>query len=252
MGYKTSIVLLGLLSAGLAQAEYTDEERFNFTLDAGGRISVDNTNGDITVVAGSGDQVEIIALKRAKDQDALEDIEILVDARSDFIRVETKQASSSGWFGWNNDGGSSVTYTLSVPATANLEGLESVNGDVEVKGVGGKIEVQTVNGGIEVDSVSSSIGLETVNGSINAHFLALGGEQRVDCESVNGKISLYLPEQIDAEISAETVNGGIDGSDFGLETSKGFVGRDLSGTVGDGSARVRLSTVNGAIRLRRN
>lgn len=252
MGIKTSIVLLGLLAAGLAQAEYTDEERFNFTLDAGGRISVDNVNGDITVVSGSGNQVEIIALKRAKDKDALDDIEILVDARGDFIRVETKQAKSGGWFGWNNDGGSSVTYSLSVPATANLEGLESVNGDIDVKGVTGKIEVETVNGSIDVDSISSSVGLETVNGSINAHFLALGGEQRVDCESVNGKISLYLPDSFDAEVSAETVNGGIDGSDFGLETTKGFVGRDMSGTVGDGSARVRLNTVNGAIKLRKN
>lgn len=252
MGIRLTLLLAGLAFAGAAYTDYTEEEQLSFELESGGRISLDNTNGDITVKGGSGNQVEITAFKRAKSSDALADIRILVDAREDVIRIETKQGKSSGWFGWNNDGGSSVTYTLSVPANANLDGVESVNGDVEVSGVLGEVDVSTVNGGIEVDSISSSVNLETVNGSINARFVALTGDQRVDCESVNGKISLYLPETIDADVRAETVNGGIDGSDFGLETTKGFVGRDMAGKVGDGSARVRLNTVNGAIRMRKD
>jgi hypothetical protein len=34
-----------------------------------------------------------------------------------------------------------------------------------------------------------------------------------------------------------------------LEPEKGFVGRDLSGEIGDGAARVSLDTVNGSIRI---
>ena len=48
---------------------------------------------------------------------------------------------------------------------------------------------------------------------------------------------------------AETVNGSIDADDFGLEPEKGFVGRDLDGTIGDGDARISLDTVNGSIRI---
>ena len=61
-----------------------------------------------------------------------------------------------------------------------------------------------------------------------------------------------LPTDANTSVSAETINGGIDGSDFGLKTSKGFIGRDLEGDIGDGSARLALSTVNGAIKIRSN
>lgn len=252
MGMKSTLLLAGLTWAVAVQADYSEEERFSFELEAGGRISLDNINGDIEVVGGDGNQVEILAVKRAKSSDALEDIRILVDAGADYVRLETKQGKSGGLFGWNNDGGASVIYTLSVPAMSNLESIESVNGDIEVKGVLGNVDLETVNGNIEVDGINADAGLETINGSINAQFLSLAGEQRVDCESVNGKISLYLPENVDADFSAETVNGGIDGSDFGLKTDKGFIGRDMRGQVGNGSARVRLNTVNGAIRIRKN
>ena len=63
---------------------------------------------------------------------------------------------------------------------------------------------------------------------------------------------INLPHDANASVTAETINGGIDGSDFGLKANKGFVGRDLEGDIGDGSARLALSTVNGAIKIRSN
>ncbi len=96
---------------------------------------------------------------------------------------------------------------------------------------------------------SGDVNLETVNGSISAVFDVLAGDQRVDAETVNGKIVLVLPADASARVTAETVNGSIDADDFGLEPEKGFVGRDLSGDIGSGSARISLDTVNGSIRL---
>jgi DUF4097 and DUF4098 domain-containing protein YvlB len=50
-------------------------------------------------------------------------------------------------------------------------------------------------------------------------------------------------------VEAETVNGSISADDFGLEAEKGFVGRDLSGEIGGGDARISLDTVNGSIKI---
>ena len=77
-------------------------------------------------------------------------------------------------------------------------------------------------------------------------------ETRVEADAVNGKITLYLPSACSARVTAETVNGSIDADDFGLEPEKGFVGRDLSGEIGGGDARISLNTVNGSIRLKKN
>jgi DUF4097 and DUF4098 domain-containing protein YvlB len=66
---------------------------------------------------------------------------------------------------------------------------------------------------------------------------------------VNGKITLVLPANASARVEAETVNGSINADDFGLEPEKGFVGRDLSGEIGGGDARISLDTVNGSIKI---
>ncbi|HET6564500.1 MAG TPA: hypothetical protein VFG52_03730, partial [Xanthomonadales bacterium] len=56
-----------------------------------------------------------------------------------------------------------------------------------------------------------------------------------------------------ARVSAETLNGGINGDDFGLEVDKGsFVGKDMDGNIGSGEARIDLDTVNGGIRIRKS
>jgi DUF4097 and DUF4098 domain-containing protein YvlB len=94
--------------------------------------------------------------------------------------------------------------------------------------------------------------METVNGSVEASFRSLGGEQSVKAATVNGRITLRIPKDADVDISADTLNGSINASDFGLKTEKGFVGSDLNGKVGHGSARLNLDTVNGSIKIRSN
>jgi hypothetical protein len=252
MRIRFLIAPVALLATSLATADVTEELTFSYDLNPGGRISLENINGNVTIVGGSGNSVEITAFKKADNQEYLDGIEININATDDLIRIETEHPDKDdGWFNWG-DGGGSVTYTLSVPSGANLDTIESVNGGIEISGVFGVVKAETVNGGIDVEDLSDSASLETVNGSVRASFTSLTGDQRVECETVNGKMSLTFPGNADASITAETVNGGIDGTAFGLETNKGFVGRDLEGEIGDGSARVSLSTVNGGIKIRKS
>jgi len=246
----TTLVALLAVSVGTA-ADVREEQTFNHTLESGGRISLENVNGAIGIVGGTGDQVEIRAFKKANNQEALDDIEIRVDASPSRISIETKLPSSRGWWGGDNSG-ASVTYELSVPANANLDGISSVNGGIDIRGVFGNIRAETVNGGIDIDGASADLRLETVNGGIDARMTSLTGDQRVNCDTVNGKISLTLPANADARVGVETVNGSINGDDFGLEVDKGFVGRSMDGDIGDGNARLTANTVNGGVKLRRN
>ncbi len=239
-----------LLSTGLA-ADVREEESFTYTLESGGRLSLENVNGSISVVGGTGDEVRITAYKKADNQDALDDIEILIDAAPERISVETKLPKSRGWWGGGNSG-ASVRYELSVPSGTNLDGISSVNGGVDVSGVFGNLKLETVNGGIDVEDASADARLETVNGGIDARFSSLTGDQRVNCDTVNGKISLTLPANTDASVSVETVNGSINADDFGLEVDKGFVGKSVDGDIGSGSARVTANTVNGGVKIRKD
>jgi DUF4097 and DUF4098 domain-containing protein YvlB len=254
MSFRSIVLAAAVMAASSVSAAVTEEQTFNYALNDGGRVSVENINGNVTVVGGSGNEVEILAVKKGKNQEVLDEIQIIIDHSADAIRIETEfpDKGVSGWFSWGDGDNGSVSYTIIVPSSANLESIESVNGDLEISGVYGVVKASTVNGGIKARDLSANAKIETVNGSVAASFASLTGQQKASCESVNGRVVVNLPSDADTSVSAETINGGIDGSDFGLKTNKGFIGRDLDGDIGDGSARLALSTVNGAIKIRSN
>ena len=114
-----------------------------------------------------------------------------------------------------------------------------------------EVDAETVNGSIEARDLYSDAKLGTVNGSIKAWFNRFEDDQRVSIESFNGRLDVYLPDNADVRIKAETIHGSLK-NDFGIEVDKGFVGRDLNGKVGSGSARLSLDTVNGSINIHRD
>lgn len=252
MKFRPFLVAAAVLAASGVSADVTEELTFSFPIKQGGRVSVDNINGNVTVIGGSGSTVEVTALKKAGTQEYLEGLKIIIDDSPDAVRIETDHPNRSGmgkWFDWGDSSGS-VTYTLHVPSHVELDAIESVNGDLEISGVNALVKASTVNGDIRARDLVSDANVETVNGTIEASFARFDGNQKADCETVNGRLIVHLPDNADARVSAETINGGIDGKDFGLATNKGFVGRDLDGSIGSGSARLQLNTVNGAIKIR--
>lgn len=249
---RGTLMVAGLLLGSTAWADVEQEERFEFEVSSGARFALDNVNGDVVITGGSGDRIEVIARKKAKDEKGLERLEILVDADSDRVSIDTKHHKQNrSWFSWG-DGGGSVSYEVKVPRDVELDSVETVNGGVRISGVDGEVVASTVNGSLEIHDLSSDVALETVNGRIEADFARLDDQQFVRMDTVNGSIRISLPADANARVSAETVNGSIRGDDFDLQAEKGFVGRSMDGDIGNGSARVKLDTVNGTIRIDRN
>lgn len=251
MLFRTTILVVALVASGHLSAKVTEEESYSFPLNDGGRLSVSNVNGSITVTGGSGDTVEIVAIKKADNQKTLDGIEIEITHTADAIVIETELPGSDHWFSWGGDGGQ-VTYEIVVPAGTNLESIETVNGDVVISGVSGDVEAESVNGDLDCSDLAANASFSTVNGSIEASFSRLEGQQKVKAETVNGRITFRIPKEADVNVTADTLNGGINARDFGLETEKGFIGSDLNGSIGSGSARLNVDTVNGSIKIRSN
>lgn len=249
MEFKSFVFAVALLATGSLFASVTEEETFSFPLDDGGRFSISNVNGSITVTGGSGDMVEIVAVKKADNQKDLDGIEIEISHSSSEIVVETELGKSDGWLSFGNNSGQ-VRYEITVPGDTMLDSVETVNGDVNISGVSGEVVAESVNGDLDISDLAGDVALATVNGSINAAFAICEGEQSIKAETVNGRVAITLPKDADVQISADTLNGGINGRDFGLETDEGFVGSDLNGKIGDGSARLNIDTVNGSIKIR--
>jgi DUF4097 and DUF4098 domain-containing protein YvlB len=250
MKNRTFAFVIALLASGSLFASVTEEETFSFKLDDGGRFSLSNVNGSVVVTGGPGDSVEIIATKKADNQKDLDKIEIEITHSANEIVVETELGGSDHWYSRGNNSGS-VKYEVIVPTSTRLDSVETVNGSVNISGVSGNVAAESVNGDLDVSDLAGDVELSTVNGSIEAEFSMLEDQQRVKVETVNGRVTVNLPESANVDINADTLNGGINAKDFGLETDKGFVGSDLNGKIGDGGARLNIDTVNGSIKIRR-
>jgi DUF4097 and DUF4098 domain-containing protein YvlB len=73
-----------------------------------------------------------------------------------------------------------------------------------------------------------------------------------DCEfsSVNGSITLDIPADSNLDLEMKTVNGSLD-SDFPLQVQGRINPKSLRASIGKGGPTLKLSTVNGSIRLRK-
>ncbi len=228
-------------------------------LSAQGRFHLDNVNGRIEIAGWDRNEVVIRALKHGKTEESVETTEIRVDASPNEISIHTEEPPNktglSGIWSWFENGENNkatVDYAIQVPRQARLANVSSVNGQVEIDNVGGDIEASTVNGQLKVQGAAGSLNLSTVNGRIETELVSLGGSQSVSLTTVNGAIEATLPVNADAEVTADTVNGGMS-SDFPeWVVKKEFpLSKHLKGTLGNGGATVKASTVNGSIHFQR-
>jgi DUF4097 and DUF4098 domain-containing protein YvlB len=244
-------VLIAFISLAPLYARERVREEFHQTypLSQSGTVSLENVNGDVYIAAWDKNEVKVDAVKTADSSEALAEARIVVDANSDSINIETKYPRDD--YRHNHNHAASVEYRLTVPKGVNLNSVELVNGTLEVTGVKGEVNASCVNGELKATGLHGKTELETVNGRLEAVFEKLDNAQRISMSSVNGSIDLTVPANANAQFDANTVSGSIR-NDFGFEEEdEHFVGHELSGRLGNGSTRVKLSNVNGAIRIRK-
>jgi DUF4097 and DUF4098 domain-containing protein YvlB len=243
----TALSLAVLLDARavLAAAEVREEFHQTYPLDKKGKVHLENVNGNVHIVTWDREEIKVDAIKHAKKQEHLDEVKIEVDAKSDRIRIKTKYPDSKK----QKNNSTSVDYTLTIPKQGRLDGVSTVNGGIEIEEVSGDVEASSVNGPVIATGLAGDVELSTVNGAVKATFAEL--KRSVSLKSVNGGVTVGLPPETNADVSANTLNGGIS-SDFSLQVRKHFpVGQNLDGKLGEGGPAIKMSTVNGGIHLDR-
>jgi DUF4097 and DUF4098 domain-containing protein YvlB len=81
---------------------------------------------------------------------------------------------------------------------------------------------------------------------------ALPAEGRVDLDTVNGGVTLRMPETSRATINARAVNGGVEVIDLDVVVQGEKTRRRVEGTLNGGGAHVNLSTTNGGVKVGRS
>jgi hypothetical protein len=238
-----------VLTADLKHTETAKWEK-TYELAQGGRVEIRNVNGKITVEPSAGNTVEVIAVKTARGATAdaaraeLGRTEIVEQASSDAVGIETKVAGGERWFG----GGTQVVYTVRVPAAAETR-FVTVNGEVNVTGLNGRTTLGTTNGGVVARGLGGAVEASATNGGVDLEVTRVA-EGGIKMSCTNGGLSLALPPDAKASINASITNGGIDTGGLELSTTESSR-RRLVGTFNGGGPQVSIQGTNGGITLRR-
>jgi DUF4097 and DUF4098 domain-containing protein YvlB len=235
--------------------ELTEEFHQMYPLSATGRVSIENINGDVRIAVWDQNTVKVDAVKRAYKLERLNEAKVDVSSTADSIRIKTQYPEGNQTFtsrepGRNNNP-ASVEYLLTIPRKARIDSADLVNGSLEIEGAEGDVKAACVNGELKARGLTGEVKLSTVNGAVEATIVRLDEAKMTSLNSVNGSIVLIIPSNSNAQVRASTVHGGIT-NDFGLQVNNGeYVGHDLSGQIGTGGPRIRLSNVNGSIAIKR-
>jgi DUF4097 and DUF4098 domain-containing protein YvlB len=277
------ILIVPLIVAAAPPQQQTDT---TFSVDARGRLDVENRNGDVRVRSWDRNEVRIRARHGART-------EIDIESRGSVVSVEMEGASRNAAthyditvpraFGITVDVGNGSVELVDVGGDIEVEALngnidvtggtgqidvESLNGEITIDGARGNIQASTSNQGIRILRSSGDISAETINGSIaltdiesaNVEAESVNGAVdyagtiedggRYELASHNGDLTITIPEGTNASVSVSTHNGSIQ-TDFPVQVREIRSRRHLSFTLGNGSTRIELESFGGSVRLRR-
>lgn len=247
----------GGFSVDFASGKATDTWSRTYTVPVGGRFELINVNGRINAEPTDGREVVVEGRRTAKGstdeaaKELLAKLEIREEVGGSTIRVESRPPRTSGF------GGHEIEWTVKVPKGLTVD-LRTINGGVRIDGLSGEIHARTTNGGVKGKNVVPEIiEASSVNGGVEIELGApLDSTDSVEMSTVNGGVSLAMPSESKATITARAVNGGVrvNGLDIKRDdddTHESERRRRLNGTLNGGGAKVIVSTTNGGVRLSR-
>ena len=241
-------VVIGLFvlfaAAFLAAPSYAFDEVFQQTypLPAGGVFQLSNVNGSDEVTGWERNEVEVHAVKSVKRHPSdLQRVHIEVQARASSVAVETRYPQDDGVEVY-------VEYRIRVPHRVLLSRVATVNGGVRVTGVEAAGEVRSVNGNVEVLGSAGRLSARTTNGNVRLELRQLDDGGPLVLETVNGSVVLAIPPNAGAELDVRSLNGDFR-SELPVTTKGSFDSRHFRGRLGSGGSLIRISTVNGGIRV---
>ena len=276
-----------MLATMVVLAALTQAQDFTWSgaIPSGKSLTVKNISGDIRVEPATGSQATVTAVKRAGRHGDPEDVVVRQVSTDKGIEICVLYPGSDDdgdcdWDGnrrrgrnrgsnWDNND-TEVTFTVKVPANTNLN-VGTVSGDVTGNGIRGDTEARSVSGDVRLTDVVAKI-VEAVTVSGNVELLRVNADEVVaetvsgdvdfsgeihkngdyDMKTLSGDVIMRIPKGTGADISGATFSGEFSTS-FPITTkatSRYTRKQRINGTIGDGSARIRVESFSGDVELR--
>ncbi|HYC51994.1 MAG TPA: DUF4097 family beta strand repeat-containing protein [Gemmatimonadaceae bacterium] len=289
MHYRNAFIALTFLPAVVAAQGTAGAELFTWSgrMASGSTLTIRHYNGAIDVRESTTDRVEFRASRPTRRS---ADLTFAVQNTSDGVQIcgvyRERNACDAGRRSWDwDEGPGSSRLTVSLPKGVRLAAntgngdvtvekasndvqIRSGNGDVRIMMTAGEVDVTTGNGELEIEGATGPVNAatgngrvyvvtsagpvtaRTGNGEIDVRMRTITGSGDMSFVTGNGSVNVSLPANFNGEIDARTGHGEFR-SDFEIKVLGRLNPRHIRGTIGEGGRRIRMSTGNGRLELRR-
>jgi hypothetical protein len=253
----------------------------SYAVDGSSVLHVSNTSGDVYITGGGGSTIDVTVKKSAtshSDLDAMTSSAI-VDATPGHPNAGLTITTNYPHHCSNCD----LSYDIRVPRGVQItvdedsgdvhisgtDGLidistasgdvklsddtgpinvEESSGDVRLTDVGGSARVKSYSGDIDASGLTKDVDFNEASGDIDAKFASLDGVSTIRMRTDSGSITLGVPRDFSARISALTDSGSLD-SNIKLPIRDHDSGADLTVAVGNAKTDVNLVAASGDISI---
>ena len=200
-------VAMALLAASAARAEEaTDTVAFS-DLSKPGTLKIRVARGDVTIHGADVKEISVKSESKRESKVRKDGLRV-VTASSTFTLTEKDNVASlesgmKSWSGGNSD------FTVTVPMNTSIVVSNSWGGDIKIGDVSGDLDVRSMNGEVKLTNVRGGVSVETMNGEIHASIAEFHAGKALTFSSMNGEVSLKVPEDGKANVRFRTHNGTI-------------------------------------------
>jgi hypothetical protein len=259
-------------------------------IPSGAHLTVRARHGTVEVGAAAGETAEVRAVKRGRGRDTDVAFRVVREGNDVVICVVEEDEDDCDADGSRRERRSSrgepaTDFTVRLPrgvhvaamsgngevtvrgATADVEAhsgngevrvgggareveATSGNGEVEVEEARGPVTARSGNGDVRVATAVGPVSATTGNGQVTARMTTLPESGDMEFRTGNGEVRIEVPAGFTAVIDASMGHGQFS-SDFAITLEGRFSPQRLRGTIGSGGRRVRLSSGNGDIEIRK-
>lgn len=236
--------------------------------DGTDKIVIHNPVGDVSVIAGSGDQVEIRPVVLVRRQLGPEEAEQIVRdsevkvTKGSTMLIEAEGGEYRNYILFTHKAAVRLVVVIPEDRAVDVEvetasgdirmdgiavrdswTLDTNNGDIEVANLSGEGTAETMNGDVKAERVKGPVRMSTLNGDIRVQ----NADGDVNVKTANGDITI---ESVSGNLAAETNNGDVEIMEslggLQVETANGEIDISASRVGGDWT----VETKHGDIEIR--
>jgi hypothetical protein len=244
------ILLTGCGSANNRVIEETFERLY--TIESTAEVSIRNGDGAILVYGSNVNEMQVHAVKKAYSQARLTQIGIDVSTKPGSVSITTKFPPKPKWGLFDRSG--TVDYTIVVPATVTISGLELDAGEILVDGMRGSMtRARLGQGRVFTRNCFTNFDAAVRRGNVIVSY-DWWEESRFSAEAnvAAGNVWVYVPGDAAFHLLAEAAHGKIvsDFETIALAAPASAAGMKTDTRMhGGGEATVKIRVEKGHINI---